>query len=248
MDDEHDIDTLDTSWLDLEQEDLPINGIQPTEPLRSLNVTVAYVDILSNLVRVVADTVDLDVDQHDSVLTRARLVEIIKRRRVDNHGRQYRLVHLMLFQVPLPPEQVQVFAKTDLPILDPTRCFTAFSSVQDLRIPPAIFAFHEVYRLYLVFREMGGDSNGNNNTGGGSGTLPAAPNPVGWAAPNPVGGAAPKTKPVGVVGSKTKTARKGGTKRVSFSTSSSAGRHTRRVYEHTDHAEVGQGEPKGVDH
>lgn len=206
---------MDTSWLDLDQEeDLPITGLRPTEPLRGLNVTVAYVDGESNIGRVVHDTVDLELDldvANDALLTRARLMELIQRRRVDDAGRRYRLVHLMLFQVPLAPEQVQVFAKTDLPLMDPARCFTVFSSVQDVHIPPAVFAFHDVHRLYLVFRES---IPSGSTSSEGQRTLLRCPN---TAKPSRMGSA--------------KTNGQRSTKRVAFSTPtvlSATGRHTRR--------------------
>ena len=170
-------DEIGTSLVD----DVRSSSLKLKERVCSITICSMYVDRDSNIIRISTDrdvVLDLKVDtgtvldpkvdtgtvlnRNDdhltSVLPRERLQAMINDKRIVD-STQFHVECLLLYHVNLIPEQVQMYAKidTDTRFLKVCKfasaCTNTLPEFKDVVVPPAISCFHDVHRIYIIFRE-----------------------------------------------------------------------------------------------
>jgi hypothetical protein len=125
-----------------------------------------YVDRNSHMIRVETDvSIDLEIPIGETIVSGAvpcvsntiwsaeRLQSFVREKQMMD----YSIECLLLYHIHLMPEQVQMYAKTgtDVNVKRFLKVFRYGSPpvFKDIIIPPAVSTFHDVHRIYLIFRE-----------------------------------------------------------------------------------------------
>jgi len=143
--------------------DLSSSSLRIKERVNSIAICSMYVDRDSCLIHTSTDpSFPLDAsdmaasDMADtSVWTQAQIQAFVR----DNQtigSRNFYVENVLLYHVHLMPDQVQMYAKTDTDVLDVKRFLkkVRYTARGDILIPPAVSAFQDVHRIYIVFREQ----------------------------------------------------------------------------------------------
>ena len=162
---------IDTSWLDMSmgEEDsgldtgtdspaLSSSSLRIKERVNSIAICSMYVDRDSCLIHTSTDlSVPLDAsDMADTAVWPQAQMQAFVRDKQTIGSRNFYVENVLLYHVHLLPEQVQMYAKTDTDVLDVKRFLkkVRYTAGGDILIPPAVSAFQDVHRIYIVFREQ----------------------------------------------------------------------------------------------
>ena len=93
----------------------------------------------------------------DIVITKERLLKLAAQHaKTTDHETKYICKELMLFHIPIEPEQVEYFSQHagDRDSTDFCTKYTkTFVMIEDIVIEPSMFIFHSLNRLYMIFME-----------------------------------------------------------------------------------------------
>ena len=118
------------------------------EPMASIGARAIYVDARGDIGRVHADRVPLD---GSGCLAGSRLRALVRAHEAGAPAAGYRLSDILLYNVDVAPEHVQQYAEA------PAEGGDGFMRAlpiraEGLRVPASVFVFHDINRLYMVYR------------------------------------------------------------------------------------------------
>jgi hypothetical protein len=137
------------------------------EPATYLPLTILYINKQNVVDSAVHKYMELKPHGHDGhdghsnnsdiVITKERLLKLAAQHaKTTDHETKYICKELMLFHIPIEPEQVEYFSQHagDRDSTDFCTKYTkTFVMIEDIVIEPSMFIFHSLNRLYMIFME-----------------------------------------------------------------------------------------------
>ena len=117
-------------------------------------VTILYVNRNNELESKVHDNITLCKDdlQNKTMATKEVLLKKMCQHKKTGVNSKYICKELLLFHVPIEPEQMIHFANGTL--FESHRFFRTFPVTDSIEIEPSIFIFHQINQLYFLFQEV----------------------------------------------------------------------------------------------
>jgi hypothetical protein len=138
---------LDTSWITEVERFQHLDTIASKELSSFLNTCILFINVNHEIVSVTRDKLVLD----GSILSNDKLIEISNQYNI--HHKDYVLNRMLFFHVPIEPQYILSFSKSDHSY-DVAKSFLHSYSVSDsIKIPPSVFIFHSIHTLYFLFQE-----------------------------------------------------------------------------------------------
>jgi hypothetical protein len=150
---------IDLSWTNeynrtINSEDHPLR-----EPLDSIEIQYIYVSKKNKIIE--KQTEKYIFENHDSnqtpnnslyrTISTEQILQLIQTKKTQNEIR-YKMTNAVLYLIDLEPNDIIYFAKMDQPTTK--SFFQEVSILKPISLPPSIFIFHSINRLYFIFREM----------------------------------------------------------------------------------------------
>jgi len=128
------------------------------EPANYLPLSLLYINKQNVVDSAVHKYIELEsnsVSQQNGrvILTKERLLKLASQyAKTTSDETKYICKELMLFHIPIEPEQVEHFSQmpTDHTYTEYTKTFVM---IEDIAIDPSMFIFHSLNRLYMIFME-----------------------------------------------------------------------------------------------
>jgi hypothetical protein len=147
-------DDLDMSWL-IETERLSkINQKYSRENMNEIQIHSIYISKTNHIEKITSTNQSLHSFDQTSEFVGLLNSDAIKL--VDTNNK-YKLLDILVFNVDLEPENIQDFSKMDELGGFSSRFLKSVymaPTIQDIKIPPSIFIFHNLNAIYFLFQEI----------------------------------------------------------------------------------------------
>ena len=146
---------LDLNWIENEEKIISIeNGIF-REQMKHIKIKYIYINCDSSIEAVDLEKYDLDANEPSQktkqIISNDTLLKIVEKKRLIGTTK-YKLLHILLFNVDLEPEEIQKYTINQDAFN--TSFLKEISIVKDISIEPSIFIFHEINTIYMLFKEI----------------------------------------------------------------------------------------------
>jgi len=143
--------SMDDNWVqELERiSTLSQNALK--EFALDIPVTILYVNRNNELKQKVHDKMTLHNTDNKTFATKEVLLKKMCQYKKFGENSKYVCKELMLFHVPIEPEQIVHLANG---AFEPKRFFHTFPVTDSIEIEPSIFVFHQINQLYFLFQEV----------------------------------------------------------------------------------------------
>jgi len=147
---------LDTSWIEDHERLSTIHGNYIREPMEHIHIYFIYINRNSYIDKIVHDKqlLLLSSDKRYSYLPKETLLHIIQTRKIKTPFSKYKLADVLSYLVDLEPEAIQYYSKNDNLEQIHSTFLKVLPIMNDIKIDPSIFIFHEMNALYFLFEEV----------------------------------------------------------------------------------------------
>jgi hypothetical protein len=156
------LDDLDTSWIEEYTRLEKIDKNYSREPMKNIHVFFVYINSRSEIETVEQIVEPLEEGDTTTVIKNSRLLQLIQSKKKYTPTTKYKLKTILLFNVLLEPENIQDYSHADNYQEITSPFLKEVSLLNDIKIEPSIFIFHDMNSLYLLFTEKELALNGNN--------------------------------------------------------------------------------------
>ena len=152
-------DDLDMSWL-IETERLSrINQNYSRENMNEIQIHSIYISKTNHIEKITSTKQSLYSFDQTLELSNIGLLKADSIKLVDDISNinKYKLLDILVFNVDLEPENIQDFSKMNELGGFSSRFLKSVymnSTIQDIKIPPSIFIFHNLNAIYFLFQEI----------------------------------------------------------------------------------------------
>lgn len=126
-----------------------------------LPITILYVNMDNQMEEKIQDTITLHftLDPSGNHQKTFATKEVLLKKMCDykkngKHNSRFVCKELLLYHLPIEPEQVQQLAQSTNLNSYTQRFFKSYPVTDSIEIEPSIFIFHQVNQLYFLFREV----------------------------------------------------------------------------------------------
>ena len=152
-DNNSDCDGLDISWMKEQERMNSLEHTQKREPMQTIHLSFIYIN-KSNYIDKICH--DVEVLEHARI-SGERLLNIIQHNKIRTPTSKFKLLETLLYNIDLEPELIQ-HADFTASYLKPV------SIIHDIKIPDSVFIFHNVNKIYFIFKEVEVKSTNSNKT------------------------------------------------------------------------------------
>jgi len=153
-------DDLDMSWL-IETERLSkINQKYSRENMNFIQIHSIYISKTNHIEKITSTNQSLhSFDQTTNQSTDPSIIGLLKSNAIKlvDTSNKYKILDILVFNVDLEPENIQDFSKMDELGGFSSRFLKSVymaPTIQDIKIPPSIFIFHNLNAIYFLFQEI----------------------------------------------------------------------------------------------
>jgi hypothetical protein len=138
------------SWIREEEKLLKLHHNHQREVMESIDCYFAYMNKHSYIEHVTKESVAV----YDGVISGERVLQMIERKKVSKPNAKYMFKDSCLFNVDLEPDQIPMYSQDTVA----ERFLVKLPLLDDIRIAPSIFVFHDINAIYFIFQEIEMDS------------------------------------------------------------------------------------------
>jgi hypothetical protein len=139
---------LDTDWMEEEKRIQNIQTVHVREPMSSITLFYIYINQYQYIDKIISEK--HVISDPSSVLSKETLLQIIQTRKIS----KYKFVDILTFHVPLEPEHLQYYSKQQDFQESSKGFFKVLPIVDEIRIEPSIFIFHNINSIFFIFQEF----------------------------------------------------------------------------------------------
>ena len=148
-----DSDGLDISWMKEQARMNSLEHTQKREPMQTIHLSFIYINKRNSIDKICHG---IEVLEHARI-SGERLLNIIQHNKIRTLTSKFKLWETLLYNIDLEPELIQ-HADFTSSYLKPV------SIIHDIKIPDSVFIFHNVNKLYFIFKEVEVKSTNPNKT------------------------------------------------------------------------------------
>jgi hypothetical protein len=143
------------SWVLDEEKLLNINECYSREMFRSISAHYIYINGNDCIDNIKCEEVffNWDISKNIGIIPNNILLKLIEGKKTCGNNK-YIFVEGAIFNIDLEPDHIQDYSETNCDDSDNgSRFLKPFNVIDDLRLEPTIFIFHELNSLYFIFRQ-----------------------------------------------------------------------------------------------
>lgn len=148
---------LDLSWTDEYNNSVDDSQNYCREPMEDIDIYFVYINRFSEIDNLRCETHPLQIssDRSCSILSNQHILHLIQSNKKSTLDSKYKLFDILVYSVPLEPENVHDFSKMNEQQLgENSKSFLrSISAVNDIHFTPSIFVFHHLNSLFFLFKE-----------------------------------------------------------------------------------------------
>lgn len=139
---------MDFAWIEESERMCSIESNLLREKLTSISMMFVYInenkviDNIENEILILPDISDLT-----HIIPKEKLMKLVKSKQRNTSVSKYIFKELLVYHVPLEPEQISSFVNSSMSFMN------TVSIIEDLILPPSMFIFQSINRLYFFYYE-----------------------------------------------------------------------------------------------
>ena len=161
------------SWIEREEKILQIQQNYLREPMDTIRCYFLYINLNSYIEKITSEQITISYHQNGEpaentssdtskigIIPKEQVLHFIQQKRLcnnnnnNNNNTKYIFKDSWMYLVDLEPENLQNYSKSDNFKEISKHFFQVLPSIEDIRIPPSIFIFHDINALYFLFQEV----------------------------------------------------------------------------------------------
>lgn len=155
------------SWIEREEKILQIQQNYLREPMDTIRCYFLYINLNSYIEKITSEQITISY-QHgepsnentenaskNGIIPKEQVLHFIQQKRLSNNNNtKYVFKDSWMYLVDLEPENLQNYSKCENFQEISKQFFQVLPPIEDIRIPPSIFIFHDINALYFLFQEV----------------------------------------------------------------------------------------------
>ena len=156
------------SWIEREEKILQIQQNYLREPMDTIRCYFLYINLNSYIEKITSEQITISYHQNGEpaentssdtskigIIPKEQVLHFIQQKRFcNNNNTKYIFKDSWMYLVDLEPENLQNYSKSDNFKDISKQFFQVLPPIEDIRIPPSIFIFHDINALYFLFQEV----------------------------------------------------------------------------------------------
>jgi len=156
------------SWIEREEKILQIQQNYLREPMDTIRCYFLYINLNSYIEKITSEQITISYHQNGEpaentssdtskigIIPKEQVLHFIQQKRLcNNNNTKYIFKDSWMYLVDLEPENLQNYSKSDNFKEISKHFFQVLPPIEDIRIPPSIFIFHDINALYFLFQEV----------------------------------------------------------------------------------------------
>jgi hypothetical protein len=155
------------SWIEREEKILQIQQNYIREPMDTIRCYFLYINLNSYIEKITSEQIKISYQNGEPVentssdtskigiIPKEQVLHFIQQKRFcNNNNTKYIFKDSWMYLVDLEPENLQNYSKSDNFKDISKQFFQVLPPIEDIRIPPSIFIFHDINALYFLFQEV----------------------------------------------------------------------------------------------
>ena len=146
----------DFDWLDTQNKLTNIDGKHGKESMISIQIHYIYIDASANIEKIVSEKKDLTLLDDESIIPQNEMIKIIQTKK-DYSKKKYKLLDILLYNIEVEPDKIQNYSQ-NLSENTPQKYLRSLSILNEIKIPPTLFIFHQTNCIYFLYQEIAPNS------------------------------------------------------------------------------------------
>ena len=157
------------SWIEREEKILQIQQNYLREPMDTIRCYFLYINLNSYIEKITSEQITILYQNGEpsngqntskiGIIPKEQVLHIIQQKRLcnnnsTNNNTKYVFKDSWMYLVDLEPENLQNYSKSENFQEISKQFFQVLPPIEDIRIPPSIFIFHDINALYFLFQEV----------------------------------------------------------------------------------------------
>jgi len=155
------------SWIEREEKILQIQQNYLREPMDTIRCYFLYINLNSYIEKITSEQITISYQNGEptentssdtskiGIIPKEQVLHFIQQKRFcTNNNTKYIFKDSWMYLVDLEPENLQNYSKSDNFKDISKQFFQVLPPIEDIRIPPSIFIFHDINALYFLFQEV----------------------------------------------------------------------------------------------
>jgi len=158
------------SWIEREEKILQIQQNYLREPMDTIRCYFLYINLNSYIEKITSEQIAISYQNGEpsngqntskiGIIPKEQVLHIIQQKRLcnnnstNNNNTKYVFKDSWMYLVDLEPENLQNYSKSENFQEISKQFFQVLPPIEDIRIPPSIFIFHDINALYFLFQEV----------------------------------------------------------------------------------------------
>jgi hypothetical protein len=159
------------SWIEREEKILQIQQNYIREPMDTIRCYFLYINLNSYIEKITSEQITISYQNGEpsngqntskiGIIPKEQVLHFIQQKRLcnitnnnNNNNTKYVFKDSWMYLVDLEPENLQNYSKSENFQEISKQFFQVLPPIEDIRIPPSIFIFHEINALYFLFQEV----------------------------------------------------------------------------------------------
>jgi hypothetical protein len=150
---------FDVSWIEESERMCSIETNLLREKLSSIPMMFIYInqhlviDSVEKEILLLPDILGSTDLSFSHIIPKEKLIKLVKSKQKNTSSSKYILKEILLYHVPLEPEQISSFI-TDSQEKETSPFLRVFPIIEDIILPPSLFIFHSINGLYFFYYEL----------------------------------------------------------------------------------------------
>jgi hypothetical protein len=140
---------LDISWVEKHERLLNIYENYQREHMDSIKICYIYVNLKSEIEKVICENEDLFFNGNHNVITKERVLQIVQNKKLLDHNLKYTIDTILVYNVSIEPENIQKYVNSE----SVESFLKIYPIVDEIQLSPSIFIFHEINSIYFIFKQ-----------------------------------------------------------------------------------------------
>jgi len=160
------------SWIEREEKILQIQQNYLREPMDTIRCYFLYINLNSYIEKITSEQIAISYQNGEpsngqntskiGIIPKEQVLHIIQQKRLCNNNStnnntnntKYVFKDSWMYLVDLEPENLQNYSKSENFQEISKQFFQVLPPIEDIRIPPSIFIFHDINAVYFLFQEV----------------------------------------------------------------------------------------------
>jgi hypothetical protein len=158
------------SWIEREEKILQIQQNYLREPMDTIRCYFLYINLNSYIEKITSEQIAISYQNGEpsncqntskiGIIPKEQVLHFIQQKRLcnnnstNNNNTKYVFKDSWMYLVDLEPENLQNYSKSENFQEISKQFFQVLPPIEDIRIPPSIFIFHDINALYFLFQEV----------------------------------------------------------------------------------------------